>query len=360
MSMAPTSRRRLKVRLVQARGASGRWRHGYPPVALLSALTGFVVAGCGAGAAPTLAASATQTPSQRASTPAPHAPDHGSAGASWPLVVELDAPPPLVDCGATTRDPALRWQLGATPEPVLVRPTYWSQAITEASRVTPPVALPADLEKLSEAATRTSVQTDTGWLIAMDRGEADGSGLYWVPAGTAHAQRLDAPLAAPVRWIARTPFGIVGVAGLCAGDPCVSRTAIYKLLPNDGSPEWQLVPIAVVPGCPAAIGMEADGEAVLVAAGCGGLDRLHAGGAMRVASWPSHLLPREVARWPGARGADSAYLVSFGHVLGRFTNGAAEWYVPRRCPRLERGPTNECRCALGEEVPVGDSVTVSP
>lgn len=263
--------------------------------------------------------------------------------APWPGVVRLAGPPPQVDCSNTMHDPALSWEQAADGSFRLARvlPRFWSSRDHDSSSTPAPIAAIPALE-CGAGDVRTIVSVDGGWLVAIDRGEDAGSGLYSVRAGDAGTQRLDGVLSQPVRWITKVGFGVVGVAGLCHGDACASRATAYQITRLSGDSSWQLYPLALLPGCPAAFATEPAGDSLLVASACGGLYRIGATGATRIAAWPQHLHPHQLAS-PRGNGA-GAYYVSFGGVAARFTASAIEWYAPSDCPHLERGPDNLCRC----------------
>ncbi len=76
--------------------------------------------------------------------------------------------------------------------------------------------LPADW---APKATRTYVITEKGILVALNDGEGNDGGLYWLPKGEQQPHRVTSAGAAEVRWVFSTTFGIIGVSGLCATAP---------------------------------------------------------------------------------------------------------------------------------------------
>jgi hypothetical protein len=160
-------------------------------------------------------------------------------------------------------------------------------------------------------------------------------------------QQLDANLLYYVGWVGAFEFGVVGVAGLCHGATCTQRTSAYEVFhaPDEG---WRLLPIAVFAGCPSAVGAGAQGRSLLVAAGCGGLQRIERDSARTVATWPDYLQPWQVTSARHAADPEELYYVSFGRVLARFGQNRAEWFAPLDCATVATGPNAECSCVPGE------------
>jgi len=206
-----------------------------------------------------------------------------------------------------------------------------------------PFAPPPQLDmRAGSGGSRTAVQVENGWLVAVDRGEA-GGGLYSVRAGTLEMQRLDENLADAIRWVGMSEFGILGIAGLCHGDACALRTTVYEISPSiEGG--WQLRPRALLKGCPAAIGLDPAGMSLAIAAHCGALHRIEADGASNAAAWPTALSPIQVLVTRSAGSAEAVYLVSFGRVAARFRASQSEWFAPLECASVVTEPNGLCRC----------------
>jgi hypothetical protein len=268
--------------------------------------------------------------------------DASRAGASaaspapWPNLVRLLVPPEQRECSNSGSEPRLEWRdVGGELEPV---PSEGGPGAI----ATLPFEAPAELSVTASAASaRSVVELDDGWLVAMDRGEF-GAGLYWVERGTLRTRRIDSSLLHSVRWIGTTEFGIVGAAGLCHGDVCTQRTSLYSVV-RSVDREWRLEPVTVFEGCPAVIG-SAGSAGLLVAAACGGLQRIDRLGARTVASWPPHLYPVQVVGVRGSTETDEVYLVSFGRVAARFSGASAEWFALRHCIDVARDSDGRCSC----------------
>lgn len=265
--------------------------------------------------------------------------------APWPGIVRLTEPAAPADCSHAAQEPALSWQLSASgvAQPVRVRTTYWAETARTAAVTRLPFASPAELE-LKSGTVRTVVAVDGGWLVAMDRGEFDGTGLYWVSALTSSAQRVDTSLLFPVHWVAKTSFGVLALSGLCHGDACAATTTVYEVTRIDESSEWKLLPRTVFQGCAAAIAEGVGGLSILVASGCGGLHQVDEKGAQRIASWPEHLWPREVKSSVGTGGSGTDYYVSFGNVVSHHSGSAVDWFALSDCASFTQGPGAQCVC----------------
>jgi hypothetical protein len=205
--------------------------------------------------------------------------------------------------------------------------------------------LPSELKaELASAAHHSVVSTEDGVLLSLDQGEF-GAGLYWVESAHAHsgshAVRIQ-PAAEPIRWIARVSFGIVGVAGLCHGDACAARSAVYRIeRSGDG---WRLSSLAEWTGCPASASVEPGGQALLIAT-CGGLKRVHEHGVESVGRWPrAWNLP--VGEGSITRDADGRYFVSFGTRVVELQRGHEPvWLAPPDCVTIGTTPEGACRCS---------------
>lgn len=255
----------------------------------------------------------------------------------WPGIAALSAPQQPEECTYSGTQPWLIWQ-GEGDQLAPVRREARPLAVDPLPFAAPPV-----LEVgVGSGGTRTLVKVENGWLVAVDRGE-NGGGLYWVRADTLAVQRLDGSLTDSLRWIGRSEFGILGVAGLCHGDACAQRTSVYEVSPAvEGG--WGLRPLALLKGCPAAVSLDPAGTSLVVAAQCGALHRIDADAARDVAVWPTHLGPVQVVVPRSAAGAEAVYHVSFGRVVARFRAGHSEWFAPSECVSVATEPNGRCRC----------------
>lgn len=182
---------------------------------------------------------------------------------------------------------------------------------------------------------RRVVDAPGGSLVAIDNGEF-GGGLYWLGEQSERAEALDARLEEPVRWIGETRGRIFGVSGLCHGEAChaATRSIVFDIRVDelDDGPDrahaWRLKPLAILRGCPSAIGIgQADGG--LLVATCHGLHRLDELASALVATWPTFLSPIDIAQ---VSGPDHAlYNVSFGSLVARFGGGHEAWFSTQEC-----------------------------
>jgi hypothetical protein len=179
---------------------------------------------------------------------------------------------------------------------------------------------------------RTLVEERRGWLVAMNGGEFSG-GLFWVPRGTAQPVPLDRVLVEPVRWITRTSFGIVGVAGLCHGYGPELKTVVYELHDVLGDDHWRLRLLSVFPGCPTALALAPGGDAVLVLADFGGLKRVDRAGTQTVAMWSQLLSPMELVATGGPDSPRRAPSGSRARTARSFATTAMRAAAARRTAR---------------------------
>jgi hypothetical protein len=191
---------------------------------------------------------------------------------------------------------------------------------------------------------RTLVEERRGWLVAMNGGEFSG-GLFWVPRGTAQPVPLDRVLVEPVRWITRTSFGIVGVAGLCHGYGPELKTVVYELHDVLGDDHWRLRLLSVFPGCPTALALAPGGDAVLVLADFGGLKRVDRAGTQTVATWSQLLSPMELVATGGPDPAHTTYHVGFLARAARFSAQGTEWFAGEDCTVVRNHGDAGCSCA---------------
>jgi hypothetical protein len=182
---------------------------------------------------------------------------------------------------------------------------------------------------------RRVIEVAGGVLVAIDQGEF-GAGLYHLRDGAAQAEALDAHLSHRIHWIGQTRDRIFGVSGLCHGVACDmhQRSVVFdvRLEPigsgDDMRQAWHIDPIAVLPGCPDAIGLDGAERALLIAT-CHGLFRIDELGATTLATWPTWLGATDIAE---VRGVDAPiFFVSFGTLIGRFSAGQSNWYSAPEC-----------------------------
>jgi hypothetical protein len=182
---------------------------------------------------------------------------------------------------------------------------------------------------------RRVIEVAGGVLVAIDQGEF-GAGLYHLAEGAARPEALDSHLSDRIHWIGQTRDRIFGVSGLCHGVACDNhkRSVVFEVrLEFAGSGDdmrqaWRIDPIAVLPGCPNAISIDAAERAVLVAT-CHGLFRVDDLAATTIATWPTWLDAMNVAEVRGV-GAP-IFFVSFGSLIGRFSAGQSNWYSAPEC-----------------------------
>jgi hypothetical protein len=214
----------------------------------------------------------------------------------------------------------------------------------------------------SEIGERQVVPVNGGFLVALDAGEW-GGGLFFVSGSTRRATRVDTPDQV-IRRIARLSFGMVGISGLCHGESCSLKTAIFQI--RQPSPdEWRLTLLRRLDGCPGTVSV-APGDAALLVASCGKLYRITATAATVVARWPNTLIaigaeaaPERARRGTGAAGPPRhpvrpcqihdplTYYVTFGRLVARFAPASRPaWFAPSTCSRLALTHDGHCTCAL--------------
>jgi len=182
---------------------------------------------------------------------------------------------------------------------------------------------------------RRVIEVAGGALVAIDQGEF-GAGLYHLTDGAAQAEALDSHLSDRIHWIGQTRDRIFAVSGLCHGVACDAhkRSVVFevRLVPvgagDDMRQAWRIDPIAVLPGCPDAIGLDGVERTILIAT-CHGLFRVDDLAATTIATWPTWLGATEIAE---VRGVDAPiFFVSFGTLIGRFSAGQSSWFSPPEC-----------------------------
>lgn len=178
--------------------------------------------------------------------------------------------------------------------------------------------------------TRYELEMRGGALVAIDKGEFAESGLYWLTEGNDTLQSIDVPLDTPVRRVFPTPYGIVGVAGLCHGSgPFV--TTVVSLSPTEVPTTWNVSTIAQLQGCPAAVQLSPREDAVVIATANGeGLVATSESKTDVIAAWPAHLHPKELHITSDASGA-LTYYVSFERVAAILRQANASWFTLREC-----------------------------
>jgi hypothetical protein len=173
-------------------------------------------------------------------------------------------------------------------------------------------------ELAAPSGDRRVIEVAGGVLVALDRGEF-GAGLYHLPSGAAQAEALDSHLSERIHWIGQTRDHIFGVSGLCHGVACdLHQTSVVfevRLDPVESGEAWRIAPIAVLPGCPESVAIDAaarDHDA-----------------AATIATWPTWLGARDIAEVRGVTAP--VYFVSFGTLLGRFSAGQSSWFSAPEC-----------------------------